>query len=121
MEKQGVVIIDDSPDLRSRIKDVVESFVHLEVIGEANNGKEGTELIKTIQPDHVILDIRMPNKSGIYVLQSIKSISENINIIVLTNYADPVYKEKCIELGASYFLDKTNEFFKLNDIFLTEF
>lgn len=115
-KKQSVVIIDDSEDLRSRIKSVVESFAHLEVIGEANNGENGAALVHEKRPDHLILDIRMPKKSGIYVLKTIKPIMDKINIIVLTNHADPVYKEKCIKLGATHFLDKTNEFSKLNEI-----
>jgi DNA-binding NarL/FixJ family response regulator len=57
----------------------------------------------------VILDIRMPDKSGIEVLKDIRNKKLPIRVIMLTNYPYPQYRKKCEELGADYFFDKVTE------------
>lgn len=117
MKSLSVIIVDDSDDLRSKIKEFVETFPHVDIIGEANNGADAIELINKKQPDYLILDIQMPIMSGIEVLKKLKDDLEKIDVIILTNHAEEMYRKKCLELGAKYFLDKTNDLHKLQEIF----
>jgi len=71
---------------------------------------EAISAIHRLQPDVVILDVRMPGGSGIDVLQTIKQDRTGPMVIILTNYPYPGYRQKCLEAGADFFLDKSTEF-----------
>jgi len=60
-----------------------------------------------------VLDIKLKASSGIEVLRTIKRRVVSVAVIMLTNYATEEYRKKCLEAGAEYFLDKTNEFEQL--------
>lgn len=111
-----VAIADDSDLMRDRLKQLLESFDNVEVVGEAKNSIEARKLIDKTKPDVLLLDIRMPGGSGLEVLKDIKGYKVNTKIIMLTNYPYPQYKEKCLELGAEYFLSKAEEFDKLESV-----
>jgi YesN/AraC family two-component response regulator len=105
-----IVIADDSALLRERIKSLVLSVQNVEIVGEAANGKEALKLIEDTDPDLVILDIRMPELSGIDVLRKIKESGSRTKVCILTNYPYPQYKERCMAEGADYFFDKNKDF-----------
>jgi YesN/AraC family two-component response regulator len=105
-----VVIADDSSLLRDRIKSVFNSLNNNSVVYEASNGAEALEIIREKQPDLVILDVRMPEMSGIEVLKKIRELKMKVKVCILTNYAYPIYKRRCFEAGADYFLRKTEDF-----------
>ncbi|MFC1564938.1 LytR/AlgR family response regulator transcription factor [candidate division KSB1 bacterium] len=81
--KIKAIIIDDEKPARSRIKRLMSGFDELELIGEAQNGEEGVELIGRLNPDVVFLDIKMPRLSGFEML---KEIDEPPYIIFTTAY-----------------------------------
>lgn len=111
-----VIVVDDCFHLRARIRDLVSNAgLGLDIVGEIDNGQDAIDIIEKIRPDHVILDIRMPKKSGIRVLEAMAPYIDEINVIVLTNQSEAAYKKRCLQLGATHFLDKTNEFFSLKD------
>ena len=105
-----LAIADDSAKLRERIKDLVMMFTTAEIVGEAENGVEALQLIEDKEPDLVILDIRMPEMSGIEVLKKVKERRSKMKVCILTNYPYKQYKIKCLAEGADYFLDKNKDF-----------
>lgn len=111
-----IVVADDSSLLRDRICTFIKSVNESLVIYEAENGRMAMDLICANHPDLVILDIRMPEMSGIDVLKKIKELEIHTKVCMLTNYPFPQYKKKCYELGADYFFDKNMEFKKLSGI-----
>ena len=102
-------IVDDSYLMRERLKEML-SDASVELSGEADCSKEGLEGICKTFPDLVILDIRMKGGSGITIIEKIKALPKDMKIMVLTNYPFPQYKQKCEELGADYFFDKSSDF-----------
>jgi DNA-binding NarL/FixJ family response regulator len=108
-----IVIADDSPLLRERIKSLVLSVQNVEIVGEAANGMEALKLIEDTDPDLAILDIRMPALSGIDVLKKIKESGRRTKVCILTNYPYPQYKERCMAGGADFFFDKNQDFQKI--------
>ncbi len=108
-----VLIVDDSTLICERLKDVLSELTEIEIVGEARDGLEAVNFIRKLNPDVVILDIRMPKKNGIEVLQDIKKNEPHPIVIVLTNYPYPQYRKKCIEAGAEFFFDKSTEFDKV--------
>lgn len=111
-----VLIIDDSEVIRNRLVYILTELTNIEIIEQANNTTEGYELYQSLRPDIIILDIRMPEESGIKLLKKIKQEDPDTIIAILTNYPFSAYQKRCMELGADYFLDKSTEFSKIKDI-----
>jgi len=109
-----IVIADDSSLLRDRIKSLLINVNNNSVVYEAENGVEALKLIREKEPDLVILDIRMPEMNGIEVLENIRDLKMKVKVCILTNYDYPIYKKKCFEAGADYYLRKTEDFEKIN-------
>ncbi len=110
MMKLKVFIADDSRLIRERLVEMLLPINGIQIIGQTGDGIEAETLILKKQPDVVIMDIRMPGKNGVKVLQAIKKQKPYIKIIIITNYPFPVYKKVCMEEGADFFFDKTDGF-----------
>jgi len=111
-----VFIADDSQVMRERVIDMISELPEIEIIGQAEDGIQATNLITELNPDVVILDIRMPRGNGIDVLQKIKKDNPTLVVIMLTNYPYPQYQKKCMKAGADYFFDKATEFEKVTEV-----
>jgi DNA-binding NarL/FixJ family response regulator len=79
-------------------------------ISVANNYDEARRLLASEDPDVVLLDINLPGKNGIDLLKLINQNNRKMEVIMITNHADEYYKQQCHELGARFFLDKSNDF-----------
>ncbi len=112
-----VFIADDSLVLRERLAEMLSELPDVEILGYAQDVPEALTAIKTLHPDVVILDIRMPGGSGMDVLQDIKKDKQTPLVIILTNYPYPQYRKKCMDLGADFFFDKSTEFEKVTALF----
>ena len=101
-----IVIADDSLLLRERIKEMLLTFKNVEIVGEAENGLQALNLILDVNPDLVILDIRMPEMNGIEVLKKVRENGILSKVCMLTNYPYKQYRDRCLLDGANYFFDK---------------
>jgi DNA-binding NarL/FixJ family response regulator len=111
-----VFIVEDSGLLKGYLMYMLGEISGVEISGASGSAEEAVHEIMNIKPDMVILDIRLEKGNGIEVLQKVKTELPGMVVAVLTNYPYPQYREKCIELGADYFLDKSKEFAALRDI-----
>ena len=111
-----VFIADDSAVMRERLIEMLSELPEIEIIGQAQDGIKAKNLIEKLNPDVVILDIRMPRGNGIDVLQNIKKDNPALIVIMLTNYPYPQYRKKCMKAGADYFFDKSTEFEKVTEV-----
>jgi DNA-binding NarL/FixJ family response regulator len=111
-----IFITDDSAVVRERLIEMLSELPGIEIIGQAQDGLEATKLIKKLNPDVVISDIRMPREKGIDVLQNIKRDKQAPIVIMLTNYPYPKYRKKCMEAGADFFFEKSTEFEKVMEV-----
>lgn len=112
-----VFIADDSLIVREHLVTLLDELAGVEIVGQAENVAEAISGIRTCQPDVVILDIRMPGGSGIDVLRTIKQDKGAPMVIILTNYPYPGYRQKCLDAGADFFLDKSTEFDQIPKLF----
>ena len=112
-----VFIADDSLIVREHLVTMFDELAGIEVVGQAGNVTEAISAIRLLQPDAVILDILMPGGSGIKVLENIKQAGAGPMVIVLTNYPYPVFRQKCLQAGADFFLDKSTEFGQIPELF----
>jgi len=104
-----VLIVDDSKIVCERLQQMLINIDGVKSVGQAHNTPDAIAAISEATPDVVILDIRLPGKSGIDVLKDIRNKKLPIRVIMLTNYPSPQYRKKCEELGADYFFDKVTE------------
>jgi DNA-binding NarL/FixJ family response regulator len=111
-----VLVVEDSELIRTRLVSILAGVSGVEVVGHAESAADAIASIQTAKPDVVVLDIKLKAGSGIDVLKTIKRGAPAMRVIVLTNYATEEYRKKCLEAGAEYFLDKTNEFEQLRPI-----
>ena len=109
-----LLIADDSAMMRERIKNQVKNFDDVTIVGEAGNGKIAMEMIRDFTPDLLILDLHMPEMGGMEVLKKVREARMKMKVCILTNYAYPQYKTRCLKLGADYFLNKSDDFEKTN-------
>ena len=112
-----VFIADDSLIVREHLVTMFDELAGIEVVGQAGNVTEAISAIRLLQPHAVILDILMPGGSGIKVLENIKQAGAGPMVIVLTNYPYPVFRQKCLQAGADFFLDKSTEFGQIPELF----
>ena len=108
-----ILIADDSPLILERLQEMLSDFKEAEVVAALKNGLDSLELIKSLNPNLVIIDINMPKLSGLQVLEAIKKENHNTVFIVLTFYASKYFREKAIRLGADYFFSKVDDFEKV--------
>jgi len=111
-----VLIVDDSEILRDRLIAMLSEMIEPENISQAKDVPDAISSFQKLNPDVVILDIRMPGGSGIEVLEEMKKSSRPPVVIVFTNYPYPQYRRKCIEAGADFFFDKSTEFDRVTEV-----
>jgi len=104
-----VLIVDDSAVVRVRLADLLLEVEGVESVAQAENGQQALELVKSLKPDVAIVDVRMPRRSGIDLLEDVRKSKQTLKVIMLTNYPTPENREKCLSLGADYFFDKSSE------------
>jgi DNA-binding NarL/FixJ family response regulator len=115
-----VFIVDDSKLVRERLAELVSEISCVEVVDQTGDPRQVIPIIHEKHPDVVILDIRMPGKSGIDLIPDIKKAQSAPTVIILTNYPYPQYRKKCLDAGADYFLNKAGDFDKVG-ILLRDF
>ena len=112
-----IVIVDDSPIIRARLITMLDDIESLEIVGQADSGQEALDVVSRLNPDAMILDIRMPGLTGVDVLERLKKAHPHMLIIMMTNYPYQQYRERCMAAGADYFFDKSTEFDKIIGVF----
>ncbi len=101
-----VVLADDHVFVRDGIKSLLENEANIEVAGEAIDGADALEVVAATKPDLLIVDIRMPNLTGIEVVEKLRSESNNVKIIMLSMHESEEYVLKSIKAGADGYLLK---------------
>ena len=101
-----VLTVDDHQLLREGIAAVLEGQPDMVLIGQASNGREAIESFRQHRPDVTLMDLRMPDMSGIEAITAIRAEFPNARIIVLTTYAGDVQAAAALKAGASGYLLK---------------
>ncbi|MFV8365886.1 response regulator [Flavobacterium sp. XS1P27] len=101
-----VVLADDHVFVRDGIKSLLENEANIEVAGEATDGLEALKIVETTKPDLLILDIRMPNMTGIEVVEKLRSQNNLVKIVMLSMHESEEYVLKSIKAGADGYLLK---------------
>ncbi len=101
-----VVLADDHVFVRDGIKSLLENETNIAVVGEGTDGLEALAVVETEKPDLLIVDIRMPNLTGIEVVEKLRTQNNPIKIIMLSMHESEEYVLKSIKAGADGYLLK---------------
>ena len=111
-----VLLIDDENIIVEGLRRVVKwEDYHCEVVGTANDAASGTEAIRTLRPQILFTDIRMPDQDGLTMLAGIRSEFPDMRVTVLTGYRDFTYAQEAIRLGVTRFLLKPSKMDEINE------
>jgi two-component system chemotaxis response regulator CheY len=110
-----ILIVDDSKQTRKSLREIFEKHGHA-VVGEAGTGIEAIKLFRDLSPDVVMLDIIMPQLSGIETLRLLRSLDKDVNVI-MTSALDTLDRvRECKNAGASHYILKPFEETKVMEI-----
>jgi DNA-binding NarL/FixJ family response regulator len=111
MPRLKVFIVEDSPVIRENLVAALEELAPVQVVGTAEDESSATRWLDRSENncDMVIVDIFLRGGSGLGVLHAAEAMPQHPQLVVLSNYATPDMRRKCLELGASRVFDKSNE------------
>jgi NarL family two-component system response regulator LiaR len=101
-----VLIVDDHQMVREGLKVLLSTYADIDVVGEAANGLEAQEQCRLLDPDVVLMDVRMPVMDGAEATAEIVATCPGVRVIALTSYIDQESVEKTLEAGAISYLLK---------------
>jgi DNA-binding NarL/FixJ family response regulator len=108
-EKRTVLIVDDSILILERMIPLIAQIENISFVVHAASYKEAFEVLFRLTPDMVLLDINLPDKSGIELLRVIKERQMDAAVFMISNNTGSYYRDICEKLGAQYFLDKSTD------------
>jgi DNA-binding NarL/FixJ family response regulator len=101
-----VLLVDDQALVRSGFRMILEAREDIDVVGEAENGREAVELAATTHPDVILMDVRMPEVDGVEATRRILDSGSAARVLILTTFDLDEYVVRAIRAGASGFLLK---------------
>lgn len=101
-----VLIVDDHPIVRKGIRNMLDPATGISVVGEASNGAEALQMIKDLKPEVVLLDMKLPDMSGIDVIKKIYEGKLSSRVLGLSSYDDRHFISQLLNYGASGYLLK---------------
>jgi DNA-binding NarL/FixJ family response regulator len=101
-----VLLADDQALVRSGFRLILESREDLDVVGEAEDGREAVELTRRLHPDVILMDVRMPSVDGVEATRRLAALGEPARVLILTTFDLDEYVYEAIHAGASGFLLK---------------
>ena len=104
-----VLLVDDHSMVREGIKQLLELDGDIKIVGEAGNGEQCLELIETLHPDVVLLDINMPLMNGLEVLEKLKEKKSKQKVLILTIHNEVEYLMRAVDIGVSGYVLKDSD------------
>src|SRR5690606_38110491 len=106
MRKIRLLLVDDHNMVRQGLRVLLEAEEDIEVVGEAETGRQAVQMARSLQPDVIVMDIAMPNLNGLEATRQIVKEVSNSKVLVLSSYSDDEYLHQLTDAGASGYLLK---------------
>jgi DNA-binding NarL/FixJ family response regulator len=119
-EKKIVLVVDDSVLILERMIPMLEEIAAVQYVMHAGSYEEAVELLKEVTPDVALLDVQLPDKSGIELLRTIKANHREVTVCMVSNQANEYYRDICKKLGADHFFDKSKDFYLIPEAISAE-
>ena len=101
-----IVLVDDQAIVREGLRSMLSPEPDLVIVGEAENGQEALALVPGLDPDIVLMDVRMPEMDGLTTLGRLKTLAPRSSVIMVTLYDDPDYLLRAVAIGAAGYILK---------------
>jgi DNA-binding NarL/FixJ family response regulator len=106
MQKISVLLADDHTVVRQGLRALLEAEEDMNIVGEAENGRQAVQMAKRLLPDVVVMDIAMPSLNGLEATRQVTKESPKSKVLILSSYSDDEYVEQLTDAGASGYLVK---------------
>ena len=106
--KTRVVLADDHKLFREALRNMLLRHADIEVVGEASDGIEVVELVRSLQPDVVVTDIRMPRLNGIEAIAQLLAVHPPVKVIVLSVNSERIFASEMLAAGARGYVTKSD-------------
>ena len=103
----SVLLVDDHPVVIEGLRKVLATAGDLSIAGEAHDSAGAIELARTLKPDVILLDLRMPGANGVQAVRRMRELDTRSAVIILTSYGDQAYVRQALEAGADGYLLKS--------------
>jgi DNA-binding NarL/FixJ family response regulator len=104
---KSILIVDDSPLIRRSLRAVFEQQPDWAVCGEAEDGYEGIDKAKILQPDLIVIDLAMPRLNGISAGRMLKKLVPVTQIVMFTAFTNPCFRKAAFAAGLDAFVEKS--------------
>jgi len=111
-----ILIADDSAALQERLAEMLAPIAGLKLVAQTMGVNESLNAIRQLRPDFVILDLNLADGNGLTVLRETKRVHPQTRLAIFTNVAELQYQQRCLDLGADYFLSKSKDSARLVEI-----
>ena len=109
MTRAKVLLVDDHVIVRQGLKALLSDEPDMEVVGEANNGREALEKLAALEPDVILMDISMPGLNGIEATRQIKQRYPDVKVVILSMHANEEYVFQVLQAGAAGYVLKLSD------------
>jgi two-component system, OmpR family, response regulator len=113
-----VFLVEDSEVIRERLTESISSLPNVDVVGHADTEAHAITALSHTPCDVLLLDLQLRTGHGFNVLKAVRArpYRSQLIVIVLTNFTSSQYRDRCMEMGADYFLDKSREYDRVCDV-----
>jgi DNA-binding NarL/FixJ family response regulator len=114
-----VFLVEDSTVLRDRLTESLNSLSGVQIVGCSDTEQTAINELRGTNCDAVVLDLQLKHGNGFNVLKAIRqseAADRHTLVIVLTNYAFSLYRHRCLQAGADFFLDKARDYERLEQV-----
>ncbi|RJR31381.1 MAG: DNA-binding response regulator [Desulfobacteraceae bacterium] len=115
IQRKGILIVDDHPLFREGLKSIIARRDKFEVLGEAGSGREGLRLARGLKPDIVLVDLSLPDQSGIHLTREVRALLPETRVIIVSMHSKIDYIAESFQAGATGYVAKESASERLLD------